>query len=394
VTISPNGSIFVATDRGLWRSTDHGARFTNVQLPTNAEGTTPAPNTPVGSWTTDVQVRPGHPEEIYAAVGYVAGNVTLPDGTKAAPGNGLYRSTAGGAPGTFHRVDVKGPGPLGWNQNPTGSSDPIGRIRLSFTPDGNALYALVADAGLRGGRTVADQAIPLGLGSDTSLNGIYVSTNPAAATPLWTLEGTSETLTAAPGSAQPILSAASALGYQPGIQAWYNGWIQVDPVTPSRVFLGEEETYVSLVDPTLPGPTLFKVIDRYVSPCSLTSDGACDDGTPLFGGVSTHPDQHAGLPLKAGEQTRLWTGNDGGTFYQDEHSTTDLTGFDNEHWKSVASYNTATDRWSPACRTTAPSSGRRATSSASRSAAGTARESPLLPRTRTRSTARPTAPST
>ncbi|MCW2544236.1 MAG: hypothetical protein JWM40_1788 [Frankiales bacterium] len=342
VSFAPNGTAFVATDRGLWRSTDHGATFVNVQLPTNAAGTAPAVNTPVGSWTTDVRVRPGKPQEVYAAVGYVAGNVPLPDGTPAAPGNGLYRSTAGGAPGSWHRVSITSP-LTGWEQNPTRSSDPIGRTRLAFTPSGDALFALVADAGLRSGRKIADQAIPLGLGSTTSLNGLYRTSTldlnlPTG--PVWTLEATSETLVAAPGSSQPVLSAASLLGYNPGIQAWYNGWVEVDPVTPSRVFLGEEESYVSVIDPALPGPSLFKVIDRYVSPCALVISGACPDGTPLFGGVSTHPDQHAGLPLKKGGSTRLWTGNDGGTFYQDQHSTLDLAGFDNESWKTVATYNT------------------------------------------------------
>jgi hypothetical protein len=342
VSIAPNGTVFVATDRGLWRSTDHGVSFANVNLPTNAAGTAPAVNTPVGSWTTDVQVRPGKPQEVYAAVGYVAGNVPLPDGTPAAPGNGLYKSTTGGTPGSWKRVSITSP-LTGWEQNPTRSSDPIGRTRLAFTPSGDALFALVADAGLRSGRTIADQAIPLGLGSTTSLNGLYRTSTldlDLPTGPIWTLEGTSETLVAAPGSAQPILSAASLLGYNPGIQAWYNGWVQVDPVTPSRVFLGEEESYVSLIDPALPGPSLFKVIDRYVSPCSLVTTGACPDGTPLFGGVSTHPDQHAGLPLKKGSSTRLWSGNDGGTFFQDQHTTLDLAGFDNEAWKTVATYNT------------------------------------------------------
>lgn len=340
VSISRTGEIFVATDRGLWRSTDHGQSFTDVRLPTNAAGTAPAANTPVGSWTTDVQVRPGHPGEVYAAVGYVAGNVTLADGTKAAPGNGLYRSTAAGAPGTWKRVDVSSQA-TGWRQNPTGSSDPIGRTRLAFTPDGDGLYALVADAGLRSSRKVADQAIPLGLGHDTSLNGLYLAQGLSPdGNPSWTLEANSQTLTAAPGSAQPILSAASQLGYNPGIQAWYNGWLAVDPVTPSRVFVGEEETYVSVADPRTPGPTAFKVIDRYVSPCALATTGACPDGTPLFGGLSTHPDQHAGLPLKSGSTTRLYSGNDGGTFRQDAHSTADGTGFDNESWTSLASYNT------------------------------------------------------
>ena len=341
VDISPNGTVLVATDRGLYVSTDHGASFTDTRLPTNAAGTAPATGTPVGSWTSDVKVRPGHPNEVWAAVGYVAGNVTLADGTKAAPGNGLYRSKAGGAPGTFSRVDVSSRA-TGWNQNPTGSSDPIGRVKLAFSPDGGRLYALVADAGLRSSRSVADQAIPLGLGHDTSLNGIYLSESldDEATAPVWYLKATSETLTAAPGSAQPVLSAASQLGYQPGIQAWYNGWIAVDPVTPTRLFVGEEETYAAVANSTGPGPMAMKVIDRYVSPCSLATNGACADGTPLFGGVSTHPDQHAGLPVKAGAVTRLWSGNDGGTFRQDSHATTDQVGFDNEGWTSTAHYNT------------------------------------------------------
>jgi photosystem II stability/assembly factor-like uncharacterized protein len=340
VSISPTGAIFVATDRGLYRSTDNGASFTDVALPTNAEGTAPYTGSAVASWTSDVKVRPGHPDDVYAAVGYVAGKIKTPDGRIAAPGNGLYRSTRGGAAGTWKRVDVTGP--TGWEQNPTESSDPIGRIRLAFAPDGNGLYALVADAGNRSGRSVADQAIPLGLGHDTSLNGLYYSTTFAAegSTPTWFLKADSETLTAGPGSAQPILSGASALGYQPGIQAWYNGWVAVDPVTPGRVFIGEEETYVSMADATLPGPTPFKVIDRYISPCALANNAACPDGTPLYGGLSTHPDQHAGLPLKAGSVTRLWSGNDGGIFRQDSHATDDQSGFDNEHWFSGAFYNT------------------------------------------------------
>jgi hypothetical protein len=340
VSISPNGTIFVATDRGLYRSTDNGASFTDVALPTNAAGTAPYTASAVGSWTSDVKVRPGHPDDIYAAVGYVAGQIKTPDGQDAAPGNGLYRSTRDGAPGTWKRVDVTGP--TGWEQNPTESSDPIGRTKLAFTPDGTGLYALVADPGNRSGRSVADQAIPLGLGHDTSLNGLYYSTtfDAEGTAPTWFLKADSETLTAAPGSSQPILSAASELGYQPGIQAWYNGWVAVDPVTPSRVFMGEEETYVSTANAAGPGPATFAVVDRYVSPCALATSAACPSGTPIYGGLSTHPDQHAGVPVKSGSTTRLWSGNDGGIFRQDAHSTNDQSGFDNEHWVSGASYNT------------------------------------------------------
>jgi hypothetical protein len=340
VSISPSGAIFVATDRGLYRSTDNGASFTDVALPTNAAGTAPYTGSAVASWTSDVKVRPGHPDDVYAAVGYVAGKIKTPDGKIAAQGNGLYRSTRAGAPGTWKRIDVTGP--TGWEQNPTESSDPIGRTKLAFAPDGAGLYALVADPGNRSGRSVADQAIPLGLGHDTSLNGLYYSTtfDAEGSAPTWFLKADSETLTAAPGSAQPILSAASRLGYQPGIQAWYNGWVAVDPVTPGRVFIGEEETYVSTANGSGPGPAAFKVIDRYVSPCALANNQACPAGTPIYGGLSTHPDQHAGLPVKSGSDTRLWSGNDGGIFRQDSHATTDQSSFDNEHWFSGAFYNT------------------------------------------------------
>jgi hypothetical protein len=345
VTVNPQGIAFVATSGGLFRSADKGKTWQDVRLPTNAAGTAPATGTPVGSWTTDVKVRPGHAGEVFAAVGYVAGQIKTPDGVNAAPGNGLYRSTAAGAPGSFHRVDVSSSA-TGWKSSPGISPDPIGRIRLAFTPNGNSLYALVADAGNRSGRTLpGDQAVPLGLGHDTSLNGLYRSDDIGGSdtTPTWTLKANSSTLTAALGGSQPVLSAANLLGYNAGIQAWYNGWVAVNPSNPDQVFVGEEEVYASVGTTAGPGPIAFKVIDRYLSPCALTAPDtptACPDGTPIYGGFSTHPDQHAAAPIKTASGTRLWIGNDGGFFWQDSHSTTDQSGFDNEKWTTAGTINT------------------------------------------------------
>jgi photosystem II stability/assembly factor-like uncharacterized protein len=354
VAVAPDGTVFVATTGGLFRSHDRGKTYKNVLLPTNKAGTAPAKGTPVGSWTSDVVVQPhsGQNYSVFAAVGYVAGNVpiTNPDGstTMAAPGNGLYVSTKHGAVGTFKRRDVTS-AVNGWEQ-PYGhiSSDPIGRTRLAFTPNGKYLFALVADAGHRstGVAGPADPYDPLGIPHPTSLNGVYRSSDNGKT---WDEIATSEALTAAPGSTQAILSAASLLGYNTGIQAWYNGWISFDP-NGNRLLIGEEEVYQSVADATTSAPISggaakplpFDSIDAYVSACGIvttgvTPPGACPDPVPSYGGQVTHPDQHASaLVNQGGGKSRLWIGNDGGVFRQDHASGAD---FANGKWKSAAHLN-------------------------------------------------------
>jgi len=290
VAVAPDGTVFVATTGGLFRSRDRGVTYKNVLLPTNKAGTAPAKGTPVGSWTSDVVIQPhsGQSYSVYAAVGYVAGNVpiTNPDGstTMAAPGNGLYISSKRGAVGTFKRQDVTS-SVDGWEQ-PYGhiSSDPIGRTRLTFSPDGKYLFALVADAGHRSAGVAgpADPYDPLGIPHPTSLNGIYRSSDNGKT---WDEIATSEALTAAPGSTQAILSAASLLGYNTGIQAWYNGWISFDP-NGNRLLVGEEEVYQSVADATISAPVSggaakplpFQSIDAYVSACGIVTTGVTPPG--------------------------------------------------------------------------------------------------------------------
>jgi hypothetical protein len=354
VAVAPDGTVFVATTGGLFRSHDRGVTYKNVLLPTNKAGTAPAKGTPVGSWTSDVVVQPhsGQSYTVFAAVGYVAGNVpiTHADGTTtmAAPGNGLYVSKTRGSVGTFKRIDVTS-AVNGWEQ-PYGhiSSDPIGRTRLTFSPDGKDLFALVADAGHRSAGVAgpADPYDPLGIPHPTSLNGIYRSADNGKT---WDEIATSEALTASPGSTQAILSAASLLGYNTGIQAWYNGYIAFDP-NGNRLVIGEEEVYQSLADATISAPVSgavakplpFQAIDAYVSACGIESTGvlppgACPDPLPSYGGQVTHPDQHGVALVNQGSgKSRIWIGNDGGVFRQDHASG---SGFANGKWISAAHLN-------------------------------------------------------
>jgi hypothetical protein len=335
--------VFVGTTDGLFRSTDAGASFSDVQLPTNAAHTGRGPE-PFGSWVTAVVVKPGTPNEITAAVGFPAGTYK-----GYSLGNGLYRSTSGGARGSWKFLA----GTSGL-QSPEASTDNyIGRVSLAYgtnPDDHDVLWALVGDAGLLvgdGTKGLPTADVPL-LGTASNLNGAFRSSDDGAT---WTTKGDVSTFGAAPNS---TIASLTPLGYGPGVQSWYNNWIQVDPTDPNRVFVGLEEVYESVANAgTAAGPASWKVIERYADLCGflsyeqgITNGAACPDQTPLYGGLSTHPDQHSIAALKtAAGTTRLYTGNDGGVFRQDAHApapgstvpstSTPGTDFDNSSWTSL-----------------------------------------------------------
>ena len=325
---SNSNIIYTATSKGLFRSTDAGAHFANVNLPVSASCE--------GTWTgkcqfanvvTDVVVKkPGgalgvicgaNGCPVLAAVGYYRGALPYADGlgTPRAPGNGLYRSDSG-QPGTFTRVGDTVPTgavpPTVTNQSgitPAGfaSQERIGRVQLGAAigdlQDHNYIYANVQDAILinKGGFTGIDIDVgvdeptnpataacntvppgtdPTGLVATTCslvalasaratyFNGIYVS--PDFGSTWVRLLGTGDMMAIAPTSGS-TLGVLQVLGYGPGIQSWYNNWIKPDPTqgvgAPARFEFGLEEVwqYAPATATSTTASPQWKVIGTYLA---------------------------------------------------------------------------------------------------------------------------------
>lgn len=342
ITVTRTG-VLVGTSHGLWASTDHGASFRRVALPSNAAHTGPARGA-YAEWITAVAANPRNPEEVTVAVGLPYGKRKDTTHQPLSPGNGLYRSLTG-ATGPFRYL----PSSSGLT-NPAASSDPLGRIVLAYggAAEKPVLWALVSDAGLLNGQqpagldavtatTAAVKKTNLNA-TNTLLNGLYRSDDDGLT---WTVKATPQSLAVTPNEG---LGVYPALGYGVGVQAFYNLWLAVDPRDSSQVFFGLEEVFQSVANtgPT-PGLGQFEITQKYWDVCGATTylenlytGTTCPDQTPYYGGPATHPDQHVGVIARTPHGIRLYTGNDGGFFRQDSHALTDgRNAFDQDHWTDM-----------------------------------------------------------
>jgi photosystem II stability/assembly factor-like uncharacterized protein len=356
IAVTPN-AVFVATNKGLFRSTNHGASFLRIPLPT-AGGGKEAKGV-AANWISDVVAKPGNPNEITVGVGFSLGTFQLTDGSIASPGNGLYRSATGGGIGSFTFMAS-----TSQLSHPLSSSDPIGRIDLDYgrAPNQqNVLYVALSDAGLAAGRPTAGlDAVGTTTGQTlnptaTVFNGLYRSGDDGLN---WTLKATPQTLNTSENS---LLALFGPLGYGVGVQGFYNLWLSTDPNVPDQVYLGLEEVFQSTaLAGAEPVPAKFTTIQRYADICgfltytqNITTGAACPDATPIVGGMSTHPDQHAAAVVDLGDKTRLYTGNDGGFFRQDSHQlqlpNPLQVGFDNRTWSALNTVST-TQPWKVALK--------------------------------------------
>jgi hypothetical protein len=257
LTFDGRGNVYLATSVGLYKRAvnDLTSPWQLVLKPCVAQHNT--------TYISDVAVRPGtNGKTVVAVVGWRAGSAC----------NGFYTSTDGGT--TFTRTTATG----------SVNDAQIGRTTLSYATDGT-LYALVQSSQLFNHPSASQ--------GGTELMGVFVSASGSAVGPWNTIAEQGKL--AGSGSALQ-----ASRGYSPGVQAWYNQFLALDPADKNHIYLGLEEVFE-----TLDGGSTWKAIGPYWNfglPCS---SGGLDNCPP-----TTHPDQHA-IALTA---DRVYVGNDGGAY--------------------------------------------------------------------------------
>lgn len=257
------GNVYAATSRGLWR---HGAgsnagAWTRVLYPV-PDPSDPSKQSPYNNICNDVEIQPNTGgQQVIANCAWRGG----------ASYNGFYLSTDGGT--SFTKV------------NPTGAlnAEDVGNTEFAFSADGSHLYAVVESID-RYNHT-----------ANTVLSGIYDSPGGNLAGP-WNKIADSQKL-ASSGSALKLYT-----GYRPGVQAWYNNFVIVDPANSKHVYVGLEEVFE-----TKDAGVHWQAIGPYWN-FGFRCWSIFDDQNTCA--KTTHPDQHS-VAIADG---KVYVGNDGGVY--------------------------------------------------------------------------------
>jgi hypothetical protein len=272
---APNNRVFATGSRGLyWHALNSTTGTWTRALAPCAQGlaTCTDVNENYRDIVNDVVVQPGTNGKVLVA------NVAWRSG---AAYNGFYQSTDGG--NSWAKI------------NPGGAINPkdVGNATMQYSADGTQLYV------------VLESPAALNSGAASALAGVYVSRSGVAAGPYSQIANPS-TL-AQSGSA--MRKQAIGPGYQPGVQAWYNQFIGVDPANAQHVYVGLEEVYESW-----DGGTSWKAIGRYWN-FGLSCWSYMDSANTCDGNVM-HSDQHTITfrPGTGGAPGTVLVGNDGGLY--------------------------------------------------------------------------------
>ena len=156
------------------------------------------------------------------------------------------------------------------------------------------------------------------------LKGVYVSNSGSVAGP-WTRIADSRKLA---NSGSALKQSVGGKGYGPGIQAWYNQFLAVDPADPNHVYVGLEEVYE-----TRNGGSTWKTVGPYWNfyfGCWGTDLRVDQLGCNL----TTHPDQHAIAFGKRDGKAAVFVGNDGGVYARPVAGQEDREGHATD-WESL-----------------------------------------------------------
>jgi len=259
-----NGYALAATSTGLYRHSiaSTAGAWTPVLKPSGCSQSGGISGNP---YVSDVAVKPGTAGQVVdAVIGWRAGSNC----------NGFFESTDGGQ--TFTPVTIGG----------SLNGKDLGRTSIAWAANGSKVYAVVQSASMfNHART--DHG-------GTILQGVYASSTGFAGP--WNKVAEWRNL-ANGGSALK-----ASLGYHPGVQAWYNQFLTVDPQDANHVYLGLEEVFEST-----DGGGKWTAVGPYWNfgmPCSGGPAGL--DSCP----GTTHPDQHAVVI----SGNTVYIGNDGGVY--------------------------------------------------------------------------------
>jgi hypothetical protein len=286
------GTVWAATNRGAFSHS-----VTNLSgpwkrefvpnpdfLPGGAQASDP--NAPYKNIINDFAADPKDPSKVIIAAGWRSGDTY----------NGFYTRVGG----VWQRTTLTG--------DIASDAADVGAVTFAASADGSRYYA------------IEQSPTQLVNNPDSALQGIYVSKSGSPFGP-WTLSADYKKL-AASGSA------LTDPGYMPGIQSWYNQFLQVDPTDPDHVYLGLEEVFESVnggASWRVPGPYWnFGFPCWSIDPSKQTGD--CFQ--------TTHADQHAVAIGSYHGKPYVVVGDDGGAYRRPLRGIVD-TGGHARDWTSL-----------------------------------------------------------
>jgi hypothetical protein len=287
------GKVYAATSEGVWsHSTKKLSGAWKLEFAPNPDylpGGSLAndASAPYKNIANDIAIDPKDPSKVVLAVGWRSGDDY----------NGFYTKVNG----TWTRI-TSGLGDL-----PSDAAN-VGNVTFARSADGSRYYA------------IEQSPEQLNTNPDSGLEGIYVSKS-GSPTGSWTKIADYQGL-AADGSA------LTSSGYMPGVQAWYNQFLTVDPADAQHVYAGLEEVYE-----TKDGGSSWSTVGPYwnfgfscwnIDPTKQTGD--CN--------ATTHSDQHGVAIGSYHGKSYVYVGNDGGAYKRPVNGAQDSSGHATD-WTSL-----------------------------------------------------------